>query len=420
MSGTIVFPPNPTDGQLYTAGGSTWVWHANPGVWAPANTGTNFLALSGGTMTGAITLPGNAATALQAVPLQQVVPIAGGVTMTGLLTLSGNAATSLQAVPLQQANSIVAPAFDNIGRNLLHNGLFNIQQRGNPGWNATGYTADRWLVNTNTDTIGINVPPQGDTGRAAIGDESIAFVFQNIFTGTVGGYNYAEQRIENVRRLAGKTVTLSFWALSSAPTLRLGANLAQFFGTGGSPSAQVNVAGQAVTIGTTNTWAPTRFALTFVMPSVSGMTLGTNNDHYTALHLWFSAGSVGANAGNIGQQSGTIAIAGVQLEVGSVATPLEKLDPRLDLANCQRFYTVGSFWMNQISSIPNGQYGAWIAFPTTMRAAPTGALLSISYVNASGANGFNLQASGLGVYALATAANQTSSVQCNYAASADL
>src|SRR5215831_12799169 len=152
MSGTITFPPNPTDGQLYTAGGVTWQWHANPGVWVNANTGTNFLALSGGTMTGAITLPGNAATALQAVPLQQVVPIAGGVTMTGLLTLSGNAATSLQAVPLQQANSIVAPAFDNIGRNLLHNGLFQIAQRGLGPFGNSVYTADRWASAVTTDT----------------------------------------------------------------------------------------------------------------------------------------------------------------------------------------------------------------------------------------------------------------------------
>src|SRR5215471_2986920 len=135
MSGTITFPPNPTDGQLYTSGGVTWQWHANPGVWVNANTGTNFLALSGGTMTGPITLPGNAASALQAVPLQQVVPIAGG-TMTGALTLSGNAATALQATPLQQVNATVAPAFNDVGRSYIHNGLMNIAQRGAGPWTA--------------------------------------------------------------------------------------------------------------------------------------------------------------------------------------------------------------------------------------------------------------------------------------------
>ena len=41
---------------------------------------------------------------------------------------------------------------------------------------------------------------------------------------------------------------------------------------------------------------------------------------------------------NVGVQSGSIAIWGVQLEIGSVATPLEKPDPQQDLAKCQRFY----------------------------------------------------------------------------------
>lgn len=41
------------------------------------------------------------------------VPLAGG-TMTGLLTLSGNAQTALQAVPLQQAQSLIAAALASI------------------------------------------------------------------------------------------------------------------------------------------------------------------------------------------------------------------------------------------------------------------------------------------------------------------
>ena len=56
MSGTIAFPPNPTIGQLYTFNNTTWVWNGT--VWANANTGTNFLPLAGGTMTGPIALNG--------------------------------------------------------------------------------------------------------------------------------------------------------------------------------------------------------------------------------------------------------------------------------------------------------------------------------------------------------------------------
>jgi hypothetical protein len=72
------------------------------------------LPLTGGTLTGPLTLPGNAAANLQAVPLQQLnsavalyLPLAGGV-MTGALTLSGNAAANLQPVSLQQMNAAIA------------------------------------------------------------------------------------------------------------------------------------------------------------------------------------------------------------------------------------------------------------------------------------------------------------------------
>jgi hypothetical protein len=73
---------------------------------------TNFLALTGGTLTGALSLPSAAPTLpVQATNKSYVdaqiatrLPLAGG-TLTGPLTLSGNAASNLQAVPLQQLNS---------------------------------------------------------------------------------------------------------------------------------------------------------------------------------------------------------------------------------------------------------------------------------------------------------------------------
>ena len=77
-------------------------------------------------------------------------------------------------------------------------------------------------------------------------------------------------------------------------------------------------------------------------------------------------------AGNIGVQSGTIQFWGVQLEVGSTATPLEKPDPQQELAKCQRFYTV-------LRNVTFGGYAGqttpavWFSLPmpVTMRAAPT-------------------------------------------------
>jgi hypothetical protein len=56
MSGTFNPPGSPTVGQLYTFNNTTWVWNGT--VWTNANTGTNFLPLSGGTMSGQINMPG--------------------------------------------------------------------------------------------------------------------------------------------------------------------------------------------------------------------------------------------------------------------------------------------------------------------------------------------------------------------------
>ena len=81
--------------------------------------------------------------------------------------------------------------------------------------------------------------------------------------------------------------------------------------------------------------------MTIAIPSTSGKTVGSVGDDYTGLVLYYSSGATtNVQAGGVGVQSGTINIWGVQLEVGSVATPLEKPDPQQDLAKCQRLRTL--------------------------------------------------------------------------------
>ena len=135
------------------------------------------------------------------------------------------------------------------------------------------------------------------------------------------------------------------------------------------------------------------------MPSAAGKTFGTNGDDCTQLAFWFSSGSANVvNAGNVGVQSGTIVLWGVQLEIGSVATPLEKPDPQQDLAKCQRFYAL-LYGSTLGTSTTGSAFGQWLSFPT-MRVAPTITLvLAGSYNNASGGtfdqisiNGFRVSA----------------------------
>jgi len=116
--------------------------------------------------------------------------------------------------------------------------------------------------------------------------------------------------------------------------------LVQEFGTGGSPSAEVNAIGTIkVSIGTTFQ----KVTITTTVPSISGKTLGTNNDHSLTLVIWFDAGSTfNSRTDTLGQQSGTFEIAQVQVERGPIATPFERRPIGQELALCQRYAELGT------------------------------------------------------------------------------
>jgi len=332
------------------------------------------------------------------------------------------AATNVPGLANVATKAEAASAQNNSGRNLIHNGQFNVAQRGAGPWTTNVYTLDRWRVFINLDTASFTQVAAVDGTRTAVGDEELNYVLQNVFIGNAGAAAQTEifQFIENVRRLANKTITISFWATANTGTPKLGVSLDQLFGTGGSPSAAVYGNGQSVTLATT--WA--RYSLTFTLPSITGKTLGTNNDHSTALNIWYSSGAGAPNAarsGNIGVQSNTVYLWGVQLEIAAPGqtqpSPLDKPDPQVDLANCQRFYQTGYLFLQGYQGAGAG-FNTSAQFATVMRAAPT-----VAGTN-SGSNiaGFSLAALGVtGLYNLGTAAVAgTCLVQCNYTASADL
>jgi hypothetical protein len=380
-------PTAPAHGALWwdSVGGQLYIYYADPdsSEWVQANTLAGlgaFLSLAGGTMTGPITLAGDPSAALQASTKQYVDTNVG----------------------------------HNVGRNLIHNGLFNVQQRGVGPWAASGYTADRWRAYINLDTASFSPISAG----VFLLDEAARNILQNIFTGNAGAAatTLLYQPIEDVHRLSNKTVTVSFYAAAQSGTPKLGVSWDQNFGTGGSPSANVNGNGQAVTLGTS--WA--RYSLTFTIPSLSGQTLGTNGDSATLLNFWYSAGSsFNVRSGNVGVQSGTVYLWGVQLEVGSVASPLEKLDPRMDLANCQRFYQIGTSLNYVAYQSAGGAFGGPMLFPVTFRGPPTVALIGTTYGNASAAGVNTLATNAMTLIAVATATGGCQ-FTTNFTASADL
>lgn len=293
------------------------------------------------------------------------------------------AATNSAAAAAASATAAAAqvPAANNsIGRNKLHNPLFIIGQRGAGPWTTAGYGLDRWIntMNHSNGSATVTQISLPDASRAAIGDEEAQKALNYVFTGGTGAGDYdgMTQRIEDVRRLAGKTITVSFWS-NAAATMNVGISLAQVFGTGGSPSAAVNVPGQVVTV--SPTWA--RYTATFNIPSIAGKTLGSNGDSETEVTIWFSSGSNNnPRSGSVGVQSGQINLWGVQLEVGSVATALEKMDYQAEVARCQRFY-----WPYQavFEGYAAGAFsvGYSIPYPSLMRAAPVAGLGVAANVN---------------------------------------
>jgi hypothetical protein len=223
-------------------------------------------------------------------------------------------------------------------RNLVINGGFDIWQRGTSFTNpvsGSGFTADRFVPvydgsgATRTFSQGqfdpfvsgasITATPPSGTGADYFlrWNQSVA--------GTGGTYNILYHRIEDVRLIAGQQVTLSFYAKAGANLTMPTIDMEQFFGLGGSPSANVYT---TVTTNVAVTTAWQRFSYTFAMPSAAGKVIGsTANSSYTSIRLW-----VPSNA------TFTFDIWGVQLERNYQPTPFEQRPIGVELALCQRYY----------------------------------------------------------------------------------
>jgi hypothetical protein len=321
---------------------------------------------------------------------------------------------------VQTTNVVTVQSTGDVGRNLIHNAMFNIYQRGVGPFTTGGYNLDQWEAIANTDTFSVTRTVLTDSDRTGIGDEQASGCLGIAFAGTsgAGAYTIVLQQIENVRRLAGKTVTVSFWAATSEPTgHKLGVNPNQFFGTGGSPSGSVGIPGQSVTL--SQLW--TRYSLVFTLPSVNGKTLGSNGDSTTLLYFWCSAGSASAaQSGNVGVQTGNIFLWGVQLEIGSVMSPLEKLDIADDLAKCQRYFQVGSGALSTYTGAQVANYLFTVPLQVTMRAAPSAVITPSGGGSFSSVTGYTTSPWSISMQAVSTTASQTMGFNYTFTASAEI
>ena len=264
------------------------------------------------------------------------------------------------------------------GKNAIINGDFRINQRAFTSITTTAqYGFDRWALGNAGNFGTVTYTPQNFTlGTAPVaGYEGTTFARITTTGQTQTGVRTAlRQPIESVRTLANSTVTVSFWAKAASGTPKIAINLEQQFGTGGSPSANVdNYLGQA-TLSTS--WA--RYSVTGSIASISGKTIGTNNNDLLMLHLVVSAGSdFNSSTGSLGIQSNTFDLWGVQVEQGSTATAFQTATGTLqgELAACQRYYwrQVGAagdrFGIGHNPTTTTAELS--IPFPVEMRVKPT-------------------------------------------------
>jgi hypothetical protein len=276
----------------------------------------------------------------------------------------------------QQNSGGAVPAFL-AGKNKLINGDFLINQRNfTSGTASGGWVADRWVQSNVGGTYTASREAFTLGAAPVAGYEGKTFI-QAITASqsAAGDLAYIGQNIESVRTFAGQTVTLSFWAKANTGTPKIAVSLGQIFGTGGSPSASATVYVGQVTLSTS--WA--RYSLTYAMPSISGKTMGTDNNDYVQLALWTSAGSsYNGFTGSLGVQNFTASLWGVQLEAGSVATPFTTATGTIqgELAACQRYYYfqtdgAGGKAVGMAAMISTTQARTVIPFPVTMRTNPT-------------------------------------------------
>ena len=278
-------------------------------------------------------------------------------------------------------------------RNRIINGAMVIDQR-NAGAAVTtaGYYVDRWKSDTTFNAsfsvqqnAGSVTPPVGFTNYLGFTSTAAYSPGTNTtycLTQSVEGYNVADFAWGTA---SAKTITISFWVRSSLTGTFSGAVTNNVTDRSYVFSFSINAATtweyKTITIpgDTTGTWLTNNgigLNLRFNLGTGTG-TFGT-----TTANAWQTGNFVGLTSGvQVSATNGaTFYITGVQLEVGTVATPFERRLYGTELALCQRYFTnwVGDSSGTGFRAIGNGYVPAattdlvtLIPLSVSMRTTPT-------------------------------------------------
>lgn len=250
--------------------------------------------------------------------------------------------------------------FRRMGENVengLVNGGFDFWQRGT-SFTATGYTADRWLLQLGSGAAITLTRQSFSLGQTDVPGEPEFYT--RMVRATAGStVSILTQRMKGVRQFAGQTVTLTFWAKASAATT-LKSRFNQRFGTGGSPSGNVNTA--LVDHSLTTSWQ--KFTSVVSIPSISGKTLGTDGKDHLEVEIEWPHDS---NA------TGTVEIARASVVPGNAAAEADVFPRRhasVEQVMCEAFYETGGAFLSS-GLAGNGARGYYVPFRTKKHFTPT-------------------------------------------------
>jgi hypothetical protein len=194
----------------------------------------------------------------------------------------------------------------------------------------------------------------------------------------IEGFNFADLGWGSA---SAQSVTLSFWVRSS---------LTGNFGVGLRNGAANRSYIASYTISAANTWEYKTITIpgdttgTWATDNTQAcgvfFDLGNGSNFSSSAGSWSSGNLLGGLTGGVklaATTGATLNITGVQLEVGSVATPFERRPYGMELALCQRYYyrnapaaankyLVTTAWANQTTTA----FGIF-QFPVTMRTSPS-------------------------------------------------
>ncbi len=271
-------------------------------------------------------------------------------------------------------------------KNRIINGSMQIDQR-NAGASVTPtsdgtYVLDRWecaLSQASKYSVQqqTSVVPTGYTYATKItslSSYSLSASDYFIYTQKIEGFNIADLAWGTAN---AKTVTLSFQVYSS---------LTGTFGGAIHNSAANRSYPFSYTISSANTWTTISITIpgdtsgTWLTTNGIGMWvrfgLGVGSTYSATAGSWSSNLYVSATGATsvVGTNGATWYITGVQLEIGTSATPFERRLYNQELANCQRYFCLlaggGACGVAELSNRVSLTY----QYPVPMRASPTGTL----------------------------------------------